>query len=318
MAEATVQIAKTRPDGAFAIDLGVGTYDLRIYAPNRSGLPSLVVQRFEVGRRNPRFDYRYAGLEVTGAVTGPDGAPVTNAIVTFSNYDEYYYASARFDGTSYTAYLPAGRYSARIEPPSWVSGIPEIILPRFPIAADTTIDFFLTGHLVTGTVTGPDGSPLPNATVYVGGSNASSGANADASGHYSLYAPTSTYVPYAYPPVTRLDIFSRKFSSVAVAGPTTLDFAFTGITWSGVVREAGTGTPISGAIVRVVGDDYYGYLGKATSTTSGTGAFTLYLASPQGYRLTAMAPGYAPFDPVEAFAGSDSTFDVILNLASTP
>ncbi len=313
-----ILIAKTGPDGTFAIDLGAGTYDLYIYAPDRSGLRSRVERRFEVGRQKPRFDYRYAGLEVTGAVTGPDGAPVTNATVTFFNYDEYYSASARFDGTAYTAYLPAGRYSAHVEPPSWVSGIPEIGVPQFPIAADTTINFFLTGHLVTGTVTGPDGSPLPYATIYVGGSNVSSGANADAVGHYSLYAPTSTYVPYAYPPATRLDIFSRRFSQVVVSGPTILDVAFTGITWSGVVRDAGTGTPIPGAVVRVVGYEYYGYLGNAQSTTDGTGAFMLYLASPQGYRLTASAPGYAPLDPVDATAGSDSTFDVVLNPTLAP
>lgn len=317
-AEETIPVAKTAFDGTFEIDIAVGRYNLHIYAPERSGVPSSLIRGFEVGRVKPRFDFRYGGLEVTGAVTGPGGDPVTNATVSFYNSDKYFHASARFDGTRYTVYLPGGRYSVRVEPPSFVSGIPDIIVPRFPIAADTTIDFFLTGHLVTGIVTGPDGSPLPNATVYVSGPNVSSGTNADATGQYSLYAPTATYVPYAYPPMTRLDVFSRRFNSVAVAGPTTIDLAFTGITWSGVVREAGTGTPIPGAIVRVVGDDYYGYLGKAQSTTDGTGAFKLYLASPQAYRLTATASGYAPLDPVEASAGSDSTFDLTLNFSSAP
>ncbi len=316
--EETIPIVRTGLDGAFEIDLAVGTYDLHLYAPERSGVPSRVISRFEVGRLKPRFDYRYGGLEVTGAVTGPDGTPVTNATVSYYNSDEYFHASARFDGTEYTVYLPAGRYSVHVEPPSFVSGIPDIIVPRFSIAADTTIDYFLTDHLVTGTVTGPDGLPLPNATVYVSGSNASSGTNVDASGRYSLYAPTATYVPYAYPPMTRLDIFSRTFGAVAVRGPTTIDLAFTGITWSGVVREAGTGTPIPGTTVRVVGDGYYGYLGKAKSTTDGTGAFKLYLASPQGYRLSAAAPGFASLGPIEASAGSDSTFDLILNFSSAP
>jgi len=301
-ADETIPIAKTGFDGKFEIDIAVGSYILHIRAPERSGVPSSIIKRFEVSGVKPRFDFRYEGLEVTGAVTGPDGAPVTNATVSFYNSDEYFHASARFDGTRYTVYLPGGRYSVHAEPPSYVSGIPDIIVPRFSIAADTTIDFFLTGHLVTGIVTGPDGSSLPYATVYVSGLNVSSGTNADAAGQYSLYAPTATYVPYAYPPMTRLDIFSRRFNSVAVAGPTTIDLAFTGITWSGVVREAGTGTPIPGALVRVVGDDYYGYLGKAQSTTDGTGAFKLYLASPQAYRLTATASGYTPLGPVEASA----------------
>ncbi len=167
-----------------------------------------------------------------------------------------------------------------------------------------------------GSVATPKGAPVQGVEIYFIPASTAPSLGTLTPARLAPRPPAGTVSPAAG--FAEETIFSRRFNSVAVAGPTTIDLAFTGITWSGVVREAGTGTPIPGAIVRVVGDDYYGYLGKARSTTDGTGAFKLYLASPQAYRLTATASGYAPIDPVEASAGSDSTFDLTLNFSSAP
>lgn len=312
--------AMTRFDGKFTIDLPAQAYKVYLYPPNGSGVPAASEIRYVVGRKNPRFDYRYSGIAVTGAVTGPAGEPVTNTFLTFTNSRDHISVVAQFDGTRYGAYLPPGNYAVDVEPPSWTGGIPEILFRNVPIAADTTIDFALTGHLVTGTVTAPDGSPIAAANVYIDSDYARSGANSDAAGHYSMYVPGGMCTPYSYPPVTRRDIVARFFDDVDVTGPMTVDLDFRGVTWQGVVREAESGGPIAGATIDIIGYRYlgYSYLGKAHVVTGSDGAFRLYLPGADQYRLIVAAPGFARVVLESVTAGSDSTFDLPLNPAVVP
>jgi len=306
---APIPVAHTSAQGTFSLDLPAITYNLYIYPPSSSGLPGEGYMKVRVPRRGGRFDYQYTGVEVSGSVTGPTGEALTNAYVRFESLTLFRNVETRTTGGQYRAYVLPGLQSILVEDDSDYSGIPSITR-SITVRADTTIDFALTGHLVTGLVTGPEGSPLPSAEIVFVGGDARSGAFADALGNYRLYAPTGVYEAYALPPLTRRNIVSRRFPALAIAGPTTDDLALTGITWRGTARVRGSGATIAGASVSAYSFTDGGY-GQAVSDS--TGAFELYVKSPAEYRLTASSDHYQLWDGITAIAIADSTFDLYLD-----
>ena len=307
-----IAVARTSSSGTISLDLAALTYDVYIDAPFASGLSDEYAGKFRVAREGARFDYVYTGLEVSGTVTGPAGEPLTNAYLRFQGIDNTTYVQSRFDGTRYRAYVSPGRLWVSVNPPDATTGTPGFRTRIITVAADTTINFSLTGYPVTGTVTDPTGIPMPGALVTFDGGNDYSRAYSDPSGLYRLYVPAGVFQPFVGPPYSRENVGARSFSSVNVAGPTSVDFALSGITWSGTVRASDSGAPIVGA-------DLYASdaieAGGARARTDASGTFVLYLKAPAEYRIDVYASGYQAAGEIAAPAVNDSTFDLFLDPA---
>jgi hypothetical protein len=255
----------------------------------------------------------YGGNRVGGTVVGPPQANVDGAIVSFWDRQVHETIEARVTSGRYQAFLASGLYNIEVNPPSVVSGIPWRDGGQVDIASDTTLDFSLNGHPITGLATGPEGAPLPGATIYIQQLGVGAGANTNAQGEYVLYLPDGHYGCYAFPPVDSQYIFSRSFSEAAVGGPTTVDFPFVGVTWEGVVRDLATAAPVPAATVRVRGVNYFGlYLGRAKSITDSSGKFRLSVESPERYDLMVTAAGYETLQLTDLDAGADSVFDLVI------
>jgi len=301
----------TGPAGAFAIVLPAGRYLVYVQPPYNSGYPIAKIRELDVRSGTGRVDYRYTGFKVTGTVTEPGGGPLG-----------YGYANANGDSSgahvsvasgSFSMVLPGGTYFFSLTPPPGL-GIPAVSFFNIHLASDTTLVFSLDGHAVSGTVTGPGGQPLPGARVEASNVHARSDAVAAANGAYVLYVPTGDYMWSVQPGSLNSYITSRQFPQTTVAAPQTKDFDLSGVTWSGVVRRAGTGQPVPGARVSVYGNSGYGF-----EIAGAGGEFMLVVNPHDVYSISAST--YSPslqgfINEMEAV--NDSSFDILVSPGPPP
>ncbi|TME80751.1 MAG: hypothetical protein E6I43_13045, partial [Chloroflexi bacterium] len=147
----------------------------------------------------------------------------------------------------------------------------------------TTKNFALTGQAtqLSGTVTDASTSrPIAGATVSAG----TGSAITDANGAYTI----AGLAPGTYTATATASGYASQSTSVTLTtgSTTTQNFALAPNpgTITGTVTDAGTGAPIAGATVS--------YSGGSTST-DGSGAYTLANVAEGSYSVTASATGYA-------------------------
>ncbi|MGC8635284.1 MAG: G1 family glutamic endopeptidase [Candidatus Limnocylindrales bacterium] len=148
---------------------------------------------------------------LAGRVTDSHGLPLSGIFVdacATAAPAECAYASSSPDG-SYSIDLPAGTYTVAFDDPSnghpsgfygangFVPTLPEAVPVTVSASGVRGIDVQLPeGHLVTGTVTGPDGTPLADIQVAPCASPACSGqaSSTGPDGRYTLDLAAGTYL----------------------------------------------------------------------------------------------------------------------------
>ncbi|MFB7776569.1 carboxypeptidase regulatory-like domain-containing protein [Streptomyces bauhiniae] len=139
---------------------------------------------------------------------------------------------------------------------------------------------------VTGTVTDPDGAPLPRATVTAGDHHTTTSAN----GHYSLALPAGTYDLTA-------DAYGYRHGTVTDVTVTDGDSSTQDFTLIAAATQAVTGKVVDGSghgwpLYATVTAD--GVPGSPVFTNPRTGVYELRLPADHEYTLTITAqyPGY--------------------------
>jgi hypothetical protein len=252
---------------------------------------------------------------VTGRLLGPGGTPLDDGVVE----TERFYPGAVKERSSlanqaYVLYLEAGTYDFVAIPAPAYPGIPAVRFRGIPIASDTTIDFPLEGHPVDGTVTGDLGAPLGDTSVSADGILAYAATRTGPDGRYRLYLPTGNYVVQVRPGFTNRNTLARRYGSVAVGAPSTLDFDLSGTRWTGTVRSTMDGSPLASVDVsaRELGT---GFEAGATSGPSGNFLLVLRPYSTYDILLSSGIVGVVQRTIVGVPAANDSTFDLYVEPA---
>ncbi|MEA2633982.1 MAG: large repetitive protein [Chloroflexota bacterium] len=208
-----------------------------------------------------------AGASVSYSGTGPAG-PVSGSATTDG---AGHYSIGGIAVTSYSMTAQTGGYQSQSATATVGGG------------STTTQNFALTSQATTLTGTVTDAStarPIPGATVSAGTSNATT----NGSGVYSI----SGLAPGAYTATTTATGYASQSASVTMtAGATTTqNFALAPNpgTITGTVTDSGSTAPIAGATVSY---------GGGSTTTDGSGSYTLANVAEGSYTVTASATGYA-------------------------
>jgi hypothetical protein len=252
-------------------------------------------------------------VTVTGLITDRDGPGIEQAHIEFYSLDPRDQSSGGFDvivagsprsakvnsstvtdGTGhYRLSLPAGPYMVFLEPER---GYPYVLFRKVDIApGHTELNYHYTGVRITGTMKGPNGLPLTQASVRVYGDGPENTyAASDLVGdQYSLLVPAGTYLVRA----GAFGTFGLPAirTQLTVARDTTIDFVLDGILVTGSVRGQ-NGVPLER--IRVIAsasseEDIYTY-------TLVDGTYTMYL--PAATYLWRLVPW---FDSMSYIAGRD-------------
>ena len=299
--------------GRYRIEVPAGWYDIWVYPPQTGPYRPVGTHMVELRRKREVFDFTYRGVHLTARILGPDSSLLAGARIDVHRGFTLSYTliSRRVDDGVLTILLEPESYSFRVSPPSDTLGMPSVDFVGIQVRSDTTVAFQLTGEPVAGRLDGPDGLPLPGASIRATGGRASARARTDAAGLYDVLLPPEVYEFRFYPPAGLPYLASRSLGYRVVAGPTTLDWEISGSWWSGEVKNRATGAPLSGASVRAVQREG-GY--SASDTTGGDGRYSVLVVPGKAYDLEIMLPGqfrtaWIPF----VLAGGDSTIDVDLD-----
>lgn len=303
--------AMTGSDGAFALALVSGRYSVDILLPFMAGLTDARGVAVDIAGPLPRFDYRFGGQKIEGVVTGPDSAPVTNAIVSFfgieAGSDRYVELDTRFDGTTFRGFLPPGSYTATVSPPSIVEGIPRLQFSNLTVTSDTTFTFALTGHRIYGCVIGPDGLPMSDVTLYYQSSEATGGFNSGADGSYEVFVPSGFYRQRVWPGLDDRHVMDRTLGYVNVTGERSLDLDLSGTWWSGTVLDAPGGRAVPSARVSV---HNMIISGNAVAVCDANGAFQVSVPKGAWHKISVTAPDREGSSVSPVAAGADSTLEL--------
>jgi hypothetical protein len=184
-------------DGTYSFTVSTGTYSLHATAGNSwSGFPRGLVSPVGV-RADTTVDIDLAGLQVSGAVAGPDAAPM-EAVAVEAHGPSYVQTQSGADGR-YRLWVHPGSYRFKFWPldsfhiaPRWTDPV--------QVQGPSTLDFDLAGVQWSGKVVWrATGGPVPYAWVvafegaaeYEGGG---AGWRTDAGGTFRLIlAPGKTY-----------------------------------------------------------------------------------------------------------------------------
>lgn len=279
--------AVTDSRGAYSVLLHRGTYQVRVEGLYRGFLTRY--DRISVSERHARVDFAFLGVWVTGRVLDPTGVALDSGFVFARQTDERYALSSFRQGT-YSLLLPAGTYSLAAGPADYWSGLPSKVWDSVPIESDTTIDLRLEGIPVSGTVLGPDGSPMSEVRVRADAQNAPSVANQTrADGSYRLYLPSATYTFRFHPPYP-FYIIPRIIGPQTIGTPVSIDCDLSGVDWSGTIRRSDTNQPVPGITVIVAMLDDPDGRGAAISNGA-QGEFRFVMEQNRRYDLRAYDPG---------------------------
>ncbi len=237
------------------------------------------------------------GLPIAGAaVLVVDSANVTNTLTTDAGG---HYAATNIAAGVATVTANKSGYTTATASPTIVAGT-------------NTQDLGLTPNILTGVVTDTITTlPIVGATVVVtDSSNVVYTITTDAAGRYGV-----TNLPTGPATVTasKADYGSATASPTIVLGANTQDLSLTANTLAGVVTDAGTHQPITGATVLVVD-------AAGTTNTLATDANGYYAVTniPTGLAtVTVSKPGYNPTNATPTIVLGSNTQDLQLT-ASTP
>jgi hypothetical protein len=237
--------ARTDSSGSYSLELLTGSYEMRVFQSIGNNGWLGYANRIHVTRDHARFDYAFHGFKVTGKLLDPEGGILTDGrIVATIEAEHPSSASFNVSDGQFSLLLPAGRYTIRGYAGGFAAGYTAATLQSVPVSGDTVFDVRLPGVLVTGTVLGPDGMPVPYAIV----DGRSAVTETDSNGIYRLYL---TEGPHAILCDPQLPGVVPRQVVLAIPGPTTINFDFRGVTWSGTVVTAGTNQPVVGCHVSV-------------------------------------------------------------------
>ncbi|HET9250980.1 MAG TPA: hypothetical protein VFP58_02550 [Candidatus Eisenbacteria bacterium] len=297
---------QTRADGTFELELEAGSYRVQLWPHTHREYPQADMS-FTVKAGESRFEYRYAGVFVSGTAIGPGGVAIPGVFV--AAYGDNGYFSTSGQNGSYRILLDPGEYSFQ----AYAGSVP-LNLPRLEFQAtvspqDTTIDLDFSGHELTIDVT-LFGLPLPGAYITAYRSGVSAAAETDALGTAVIYLPTGTYDFRVNAGITGITGPERRAVGVAASGP--IHFALGGARWTTTVRRAGDQSPVALANVNVIeiGSDRQG-----STSTDQTGRFQMVVQPdvlhsvwirPLGSNNSYLANGIA--------SSADSTFDLLVDI----
>lgn len=238
--------ARTETSGSFSVQLLTGSYEIQVLPPNDHSGWLGYSNQIRVTRDHTLFDYAFHGFKVTGRLLDPEGVALTDGyVVAKTEADHPSYAATNVTNGQFSLVLPAGRYTISGEAAHFAAGYTAASLISVPIEADTTFDIRLPGVPVTGTVVGPDGLPLDHAMV----NGRSAFTLTDANGAYRLYLTEGPHAILCDPQTA--GILPRQVV-LPIQGPTTIDFDFRGVIWSGTVVTAGSNQPVAGCHVSLI------------------------------------------------------------------
>lgn len=311
---------RTEADGRAHFQIAPGSYDVDFESPDGAGLPSYLLDvPVTVASGGGGYHFAYGGYLVSGTITGPDGSVVDSGSVSFTNLNDepFGYTSQDFHGGISRVWLAAGNYRLFALSRPWPSHFPRVSISSVAVARDTTINLTMSGHKISGRVLGPDGSPQPNVDIVADGDgDAVSITVSDASGDYYQYLPSGNYRWTLYPEAPYRYILPRDYPLAAVTGPATIDFDLTGTSWTGTIRDIGSGAPLPGLAVRAQLIDAYSR--EARCLTDAAGGFRLELESGKDYDIDVGLELYRPFATFRMpRAGADSTFDLLVDPSSS-
>jgi hypothetical protein len=302
----------TRPDGTFDLWLPARNYDVEVIPWDGSGYSRAWIVSVPVVPEEPRWDYRYTWPRVTVRTIQPDGSVIANSRVVFSAWDPLPYSTtiARPDSDGLKAVLPPGPFSLIVRPGGLEAGYLEYYT-TLTVARDTTITVTAGGNTVNARVLGQNGDPLSGAGVYTQGGSESAVSISGTDGIAVFHLPSAGYSFSVYPSETY--IASRQFPTRSIMGPETFDLDVSGTAWSGTVRRAGDGAPLSG--IRVATFARASNSSRAYIESDAAGAFHLIVMKNVGHDIGLYdQSGYKVGAVINLFAGNDSTFDLSANV----
>lgn len=305
----------TDTEGRYRIQIPAGPY--RVIVQRQTGYPPVVIPRFEAAPGRSELNYHYTGVRITGTLTVPAGVSLTGAQVVVNRrsglYEGWWSVYATMVGSQYSMLVPPGSYELSAGAHGTV-GLPAVSR-NITVASDTTVDVELTGHLLTGTVRGPNGLPLERIRITARGAPdvllITTYSTAD--GSYRMYVPEGVYRFELAPwDASAKYIASRDYPPVPVTGPAVLDFDMSGVEWSGTVKNSSDSTTVSDAYVSVqeLGDPYrFG----ATVWTDASGTFRLVVRPDQYYVLATYNRVVGTFA-----SHADTTFTIYVDPSPLP
>jgi len=237
----------TDADGRYEIKLPEGIYRVRLDADFRAGYPPITLHGIKVGAAGAVIDYRYTGVRVSGAITGPNATILGEAAVGASGTSAGTYVSA-YDLSStgqYSLLLPAGVYEFDASSDNYESGLPRIHSSQVAVVSDTTIDFALSGFKVTARMTVNGGVPMMGASFQAIGDDADAAARTGLDGVATVYLPAGSYTLRASP--YPQNIAGPRAVTRSIQADDALTFDFSGPRWDLTIRRAADDTPFAGA-----------------------------------------------------------------------
>lgn len=237
-------VAFTDRKGTYSILAPNGAYPLWVEHPDHATYPDAeYMRRSDMAAGEIHADHQFELLRVQVRVVGPHGLPVPKGVITY--YPDPGGAAicgtglpeAKFaDGSVEVLLHRPGRYIFSTRAVDSQPGIPTV-WPSIPVSRDTTIQITLGSHAIRGTIRGEDSHPLGGAHVVAYGRAGSSSAYTDSVGRYELFLPSGSYRWMIEAP----GLDARKWAppgQVEVEEPRTFDIGFSGVEWSGTVRDA--------------------------------------------------------------------------------
>ena len=299
-------------NGLYSASMPEGTYRVWLDPPAFSGYAPTFLDSRTVSRPSARIDYRcnFVRMAVHPTISGGQtAADLQVETIPIDNPDAFWYESMRLAGAEREIFVPPGRYDLMLNLTGKGFGYPFSEM-TVQVAADTTIAALFSGYAVTGHVTGPGGTPMPDGYLYVSSPDNRAQARLDANGAAILYLPAGTYRFSADPDAS--NIMGRSISGVAINGDASLNFDLSGTEWKGVIRRVSDGTPLAQASMSArLTDSYSG----AYDYTGDDGAFDVVVQSGQSYTLAVYdgQNGNVLYRSYNVPAGADSTFDILVD-----
>ena len=322
--------AITGPDGEFDID-GLspiaGTYTLRVTHPDYPGA-SLQFSPGAAGQTVYQDVVLTPGVAIRGRVTGPDGQPLSGAVVTAVTWE------ARSDETDAQGWyhlenVPLGDLTLRAAHPDHA-----LYVERAMLTDDTNekqIDIELeTGVPLYGRIVDAGGAPVPNAQVAIHEYNdvtypGPARYTSDAEGRFTILNIPTTGEIVLEPFGSGISGELQKFE--LGQAEYVLSVAQAGRIYGQVVAEA-TGEPVTEFTVKMttskMGEGVYRYAAmwvregvtfKSSEGFFDTGEGDLPIGS--AYRMTVFAPGYdaMTLDPVPVQPRSEAPQRTVFRLS---